>query len=212
MAHSLLKTIINYLEVNSAGMLLHRKDILGLENSGYLELISAYGYNAQQLAKKTIQIDEGLAGACLKEKKTMMFENVPESYYVESALGKARMTCLVMIPIKLHSEIIGVLEVSSFKPIDQKKIKLMEAMAENLASNIITLDSKRKIESMYKSSQEQAAQLREQEEEMHQQMEELQATQEESFRREKELTQQIEEYAQKLDKLQKEFNKLKKQK
>jgi len=211
MTHALLVNIIGYLELNSAGILLHRKNVLDESDEGYLELISAYGYNSERLAKKQMRPQEGLAGACLKEKKTMIFENVPDSYYISSGLGKAKMTCLALIPVKLHDEIIGVLELSSFSLINKKKIKLLEVIAENIASNILTLDSKRKIESMYKSSQEQSAKLLEQEEEMRQQMEELQATQEESIRREKELTAQIEEYRKEIEKIQKELNKQKKQ-
>lgn len=209
LGHELLVNLIKYLDLSSAGMMLYRKEAGDKKEEGYLELISAYGYNLERLGNKKMYPQEGLAGACLREKKTMVYDNVPDTYYVSSGLGQAKMTYLVLIPIKLHDEIIGIFEFSSFKVIEDKKIKLLEVISENVASNIISLDSKTKIELLYRNSQEQSARLVEQEEELRQQMEELQATQEESNRHEKDLLEKIEEYKKKIEDLQKEVNKLK---
>lgn len=149
-------------------------------------------------------LEEGLVGACFREKKTMKFNNVPESYFVESGMGKARIVELVLVPLKLHDEIIGILEISSFRKIDEKKIKLLEIVSENVASNLISLEAKSRIEKLYRQSQEDTARLHEQEEELHQQMEELHATQEESQRREQQLLATLEEYKKKSSKHKKE--------
>jgi ligand-binding sensor domain-containing protein len=195
LAHAITVKLIDYLEVHSAGIMLARQD--QNDSSTYLELISAYGYNKERLSSKKIMLEEGLAGACYKEKKTMIFRNIPESYFVESGMGKTKVAELALIPLKLHDEIVGIIEISSLKPIEDKVVELLEIVTENIASNILSLDSKAKIEAMYKQSQENTARLHEQEEELHQQMEELQATQEESHRRERELLAELEDYKKK---------------
>lgn len=192
LSHSLTVKLIEHLGVHSAGIMLYHKNEEDA-SAGYLEVLSAYGYNKERLADKRILLEEGLAGACFKEKKTMVFRNVPQSYFIESGMGKAQVAELVLVPLKLHDEVVGIIEVSSFQAIDEKKILLLEIVGENVASNIITLEAKARIEELYKQSQENTARLHEQEEELHQQMEELQATQEESHRREQQLTDALDE-------------------
>jgi ligand-binding sensor domain-containing protein len=203
LSHSLTAKFIEYLDVHSAGIMLYHKSETE-ETGGYLELLSAYGYNKERLTNKKIMQEEGLAGACFKEKKTMVFRNIPPTYFIESGMGKAKITELVLVPLKLHDEIVGIIEVSSFHTIDEKRIRLLEIVAENVASNIISLDAKATIEELYKQSQENSARLHEQEEELHQQMEELQATQEESHRREQHLIADLEECRKKKGKIKKE--------
>jgi ligand-binding sensor domain-containing protein len=203
LSHGLVVKLVEYLGAQSAGIMLLQKEA-GERGEGYLELVSAYGYNKERLSSKKVMLEEGLVGACFREKKTMKFNNVPESYFVESGMGKARIVELVLVPLKLHDEIIGILEISSFRKIDEKKIKLLEIVSENVASNLISLEAKSRIEKLYRQSQEDTARLHEQEEELHQQMEELHATQEESQRREQQLLATLEEYKKKSSKHKKE--------
>ena len=186
-----LEKLIDYLQVNAGGILLYYEDETGNKENNYLELVAAFGYNSERLKKKKMHTDEGLAGACFKEKKTMIINNVPDQYYLESGLGKAKMTELILVPLKMIEEVVGIIEISSLKSLEPRKIKLLELIAENIASNIINLESRDKIEKMLEVSKLQTEQLHEQEEEMRQQMEELQATQEENIRREEELQKEL---------------------
>lgn len=188
---SLLEKLIDYLQVNAGGIMLYRKDESGKDKNEYLELIAGFGYNKERLEQKKMHIEEGLTGACFKEKKTMVVNNVPDQYFIGSGLGKAKLTELVLVPLKMLDEIVGIIEISSLKSLEPKMIKLLELVAENVASNILNLESRAKIEKMLEVSKQQTEQLHEQEEEMRQQMEELQATQEESHRREDALKKEL---------------------
>ena len=196
----LLERLIDYLEVNAGGIMLYHKDESGNTENDSLEMVAGFGYNRERLEKKRMYIDEGLPGACFKEKKTMVVDNIPDEYYIGSGLGKARMTGLVLVPLKMLEEIVGIMEISSLKSLEPRKIKLLESVAENIASHIINLESRAKIEKMYEVSQQQTERLHEQEEEMRQQMEELQATQEESRRREEELQKELKQCREELKK------------
>ena len=196
---NLLEKLIDYLEVNAGGIILYHKDESGNSENDTLDLIAAFGYNKERLEQKSLHIDEGLPGACFRDKKTMVIDNVPDQYFLESGLGKSKLTELILVPLKMLEEVVGILEISSLNQISAEKIKLLELISENIASNLLNLESRGKIEQMFELSKQQTTQLHEQEEEMRQQMEELQATQEESRRREEDLEKQLEECRRKMN-------------
>jgi ligand-binding sensor domain-containing protein/putative methionine-R-sulfoxide reductase with GAF domain len=209
LAHKIVNALVDYLKINASGLFLYRSKEEDADGNGYLELVASYGVNKEQLGMKKIILGEGLPGACFIDKKTMISSNVPESYYLSSGLGKSTLTSLILVPLKLQDETIGVLELASLKMIDEKTIRLIETLSENIASNIITLEARKKIDIMFHKSQEQAVLLHEQDEELRQQMEELQATQEESNRRELSLLNTIEDFKKKEKNLKEEIRKLK---
>ena len=190
---AILEKLIEYLQVNSGGILLYRKDDGGNREKDYLELITAFGYNLERLENKHMHLEEGLTGACFREKKTMIITNVPDIYFIGSGLGGSKLAELILVPMKMLDDIVGIIEISSLNTIEPRKVKLLELVAENIASNILNLESRAKIEKMYEVSKHQTEQLHEQEEELRQQMEELQATQEESRRREETLLRELKE-------------------
>ena len=196
---NLLEKLIDYLEVNAGGIILYHKDESGNSENDTLDLIAAFGYNKERLEQKSLHVDEGLPGACFRDKKTMVIDNVPDQYFLESGLGKSKLTELILVPLKMLEEVVGILEISSLNQISTEKIKLLELISENIASNLLNLESRGKIEQMFELSKQQTTQLHEQEEEMRQQMEELQATQEESRRREEDLEKQLEECRRKMN-------------
>jgi ligand-binding sensor domain-containing protein len=193
LASAILEKLIDYLQVNAGGILLYRKDDSGNKDKDFLELIAAFGYNKERLESKKMHPDEGLTGACYREKKTMIVDNIPDDYFVGSGLGKAKLAQLILVPLKMLEDIVGIIEISSLKKMEPRKVKLLELVAENIASNILNMESRAKIEKMYEISKQQTEQLHEQEEELRQQMEELQATQEESRRREEDLLKELKE-------------------
>jgi ligand-binding sensor domain-containing protein/putative methionine-R-sulfoxide reductase with GAF domain len=197
LSHEIVRNMVDYFKLNASGLFLYRTDIEDSSEKGYLELVASYGFNKEQLENKKIKPGEGLAGACFIDKRTMNISNVPESYYLSSGFGKSTLTNLILVPIRLQDEIVGILELASFNQIDNKTIRLIETLSENIASNIMTLEARKKIDLMFHKAKDQAVLLNEQDEELRQQMEELHATQEESNRRELELMKTIEEFKKK---------------
>ena len=205
----LLGQLTEYLEINSAGIFLFRSSGNSKAKNGYLELIAAFGFDGSMLEKKEFSPEEGLVGACFSEKKTLVVPQIPDTYFIGSGLGEAKAQGLVLIPLKIHDDVVGVLEVASFNQIEERTIRFLETVSENIASNVMSINTKEQIENMYQLSQEQSAKMHEQDEELRQQMEELKATQEASERREQKLTAELEEYRQEAEKLKKEIKDLK---
>ena len=92
----------------------------------------------------------------------------------------------------MNNEVLGVIELASFKEIEKYKIEFVEKLGESIASSLSIARINAKTKQLVKELEMQAEQQSAQEEEMMQNVEEMRATQEESLRKEKELTDELE--------------------
>ncbi|MCX2744077.1 GAF domain-containing protein [Mangrovivirga sp. M17] len=203
----LLKDFVDYVEVNQAGIFLLNDDD---SDNLYLELVSAYAFDRRKYLNKNIQIGEGLVGQSYLEKKPIYLTDVPEEYVnIKSGLGDATPRCVLIMPLVENENVLGVLEIASFKVLPDHHLELIEKLGESLAATIGALKMNERTKELLEQTKEQAEMMRSQEEEMRQNMEELQATQEEMARRQKESDLQNEELKRKLAEKEKELDSVK---
>lgn len=182
---SVIKNLVKYLNASLGGMyLLNEED----KNNPHLYLASAFAYDRKKFLNDTIQLGEGLIGSCAQEMQTIYMTDIPEEYIrITSGLGDANPRVLLIVPLNLENEVLGVLEISAFEPLDDYVLDFVEKLAESIASTLASAKINERTQQLLEQSQKQAVEMAEQEEEMRQNMEELQATQEESTRRESEM-------------------------
>ncbi len=165
----------------------------------YLELQACYAFDRKKFLGKKLLPGEGLAGQAFLEKETIFMNVVPKNYVtINSALGEGNPTAILIVPLKINGEVIGVVELASFKEYQPHEIAFVEKLAENIASTIIGVRINERTQQLLQASQQQAEEMRSQEEEMRQNMEELSATQEEMSRKENEYIRKIEGLEKKL--------------
>jgi PAS domain S-box-containing protein len=129
-----------------------------------------------------------MVGQCFLEGETTYLTNIPSEYvHITSGLGETNPTTLLVVPLKINEEIVGVLELASIKPMEQHQIDFIERLAETVASSINSVKINESTRILLEQSQQQAEEMRAQEEEMRQNMEELQATQEQIHRKNEEV-------------------------
>ncbi|WP_243895991.1 CHASE3 domain-containing protein [Paenibacillus sp. F411] len=126
------------------------------------------------------QPGEGLVGQCAVEKRILTFEDVPSNYVrIESGLGDAEPSCLIVAPIMTDDNVEAVLELALFKPLDAACMQLMEQLLHVFGQALGSMKSKLEIQKLYRESQALNEELQLKSEELQAQTEELQSQTEE---------------------------------
>ena len=116
--------------------------VLEEEENQIIELLASYAYHLPEGDKVTFRWGEGLVGQSAKEGKVLNIDTVPEGYIqIFSGLGKATPKHLLVMPIKEEATVIGMLELSSFKPFEQNQIIALESYFGKLALKLSNNDN-----------------------------------------------------------------------
>lgn len=191
LSDEIVSDLVKYLKANQAGLfLLEEED----RNDIHFMLTSAYAWDRKKFLNKRIEFSEGLVGACAMEKETIQLTEIPDDYVeITSGLGKATPTYIVLVPLKHEEDVLGVIEIASFRKFEQFEVEFIERIAQSIASTILSVRINARTRALLEQSQQQAEEMLAQEEEMRQNMEELQATQEEMSRKAQEQKQREDE-------------------
>ncbi|MCK5702227.1 MAG: GAF domain-containing protein, partial [Cyclobacteriaceae bacterium] len=185
LSEELISNIVEYLGAQQGGLFFISKDE---GDKQFLELMGCYAYQRKKFLEKRIEIGQGMVGQCFLEGETTYITNIPDEYVnITSGLGNTNPTNLLIVPLKINEEVVGVIEIASIKTLENHKIEFLERLAEIIASSISTVKKNDSNRILLEQSQQQAEEMRAQEEEMRQNMEELQATQEQIHRKNEEV-------------------------
>lgn len=179
-AYLLISKLVKYMEANQGGFFSVETD----QNSGtYLQMLACHAYDRRKFADRRIEWGTGLIGTCALEKKTIYLTKIPNDYlYVTSGLGKAPPGYLMLLPLSTGGEIQGVIEIASFRRIEDYQIAFCEKIAESIGMTMSGIKSNLRTSLLLDETRAQARELSNQEEKMRQSMDQLKATQEQAAR------------------------------
>ncbi len=176
----LIKNLVWYLNASLGGVFVKIEE----SNPVRFDLASAFAYDRNRYLSKSFELGEGLVGSCAAERHTLFLTEIPQEYIeITSGLGDTNPTSLLLVPLIIEDDVLGVIELASLKRFADFEIDFLEKLGESIASTLRTVRINQKTAELLRKSQEQTEIMVSQEEEMRQNLEELQATQEEAARK-----------------------------
>ena len=184
LSDDLIKNLVKYLNASLGGLFLADE-----EDNNNLHLIASVAFDKKKYIQSSYAQGEGLVGTCAIEKQKILLTDIPEDYIkVISGTGESSPRSLILVPLKLEDDVLGVIELASLHIFREHEIEFIEHIASSIASTIAAVRMNIQTSSLLEQSQRQAREMAAQEERMRQNVEQLQSTQEESARRESEIT------------------------
>ncbi|MGO4636622.1 HAMP domain-containing protein [Streptomyces sp. 2RAF24] len=140
-----------------------------------LGLVGSYGRPAGDRGKDRFRLGESLVGQAARSRRTIAAENVPADYVtISSGLGHTSRGSLVVLPIVVEDQVLGVIELMSFSPFTSVHRDFLEQLMETVGVNLSTIVANARTDELLDESQRLAGELRSRTEELQVQQEELQ--------------------------------------
>ncbi|BDD10291.1 hypothetical protein FUAX_27230 [Fulvitalea axinellae] len=109
------------------------------EGKRYAVSHAAYAFSMPESERLRFEFGEGVVGQVAKEGNPLNVENVPEGHMlVRSGLGEASPQHLYVTPIRVDGKVSGVLEVASFRKLDNNDRAMVDAASELLLDSAET--------------------------------------------------------------------------
>ena len=180
LSEEIIKNLVWYINANLGGVFVKNDN----NSPVTYDLAASFAYDRNRYITKSFELGEGLIGSCAAEKGTIYLKELPEDYVeIKSGLGTTNPNNVLIVPLVVEDEVMGVIEIASLKIFEPHEIEFVEIIGESIASTLRTVRVNQRTTELLQKSQEQAEVMAAQEEEMRQNLEELQATQEEATRK-----------------------------
>ena len=92
----------------------------------------------------------------------------------EASIKTANPSSLLVVPLKMEDNVIGVIEIASFNQLLEHEIEFIEKVSESISSSLFTSKANRKTEQLLEMFRRQADEKAAREEEIRKNLEELQ--------------------------------------
>lgn len=102
-----------------------------------VELTNGYALSVGEGTSIAFNFGEGLIGQAAAEGKTLYVDDIPEGYIkIVSGLGSASPRYLLIVPVKKENTVEGVVEIASFKPLNEDHRRFVEEAANLVSSKL----------------------------------------------------------------------------
>jgi CheY-like chemotaxis protein/HAMP domain-containing protein/putative methionine-R-sulfoxide reductase with GAF domain len=138
------------------------------------ELLPLATYARASNRLQPIALGEGLVGQCAVEQQRIVLQDVPKSYArIESGLGSARPTNVVVLPVLFEGETKAVIELASLYPFTPTHLSFLEQLTQSIGVVVNTIEATMRTESLLTQSQQLTTELQTRQTELQSTNEEL---------------------------------------
>ncbi|MGA5317055.1 HAMP domain-containing protein [Streptomyces pseudogriseolus] len=145
------------------------------EDGPELRLVGSYGYPDDGERPTRIPFGKTLVGQAARSRRTILVDQLPPDYVtISSGLGQVVPTALVLLPIVVEGQVLGVIELASVTPFTQIHQDFLAQLMETIGVNVNTIVANARTDELLVESQRLTAELQERSAELQTQQEELQ--------------------------------------
>lgn len=131
-AESILQNLVKYFEFVQG--IIYLKD----DKTKEFRAISTYAYTSDK-DPAPFKAGEGIPGQVAKNKTMLNITTIPEGYLqVQSGLGSSSPDNLLIIPLLLNKETIGIIELASFHSLDKETEWIFKNLAKIIGNALVT--------------------------------------------------------------------------
>ncbi|MFE1292963.1 HAMP domain-containing protein [Streptomyces sp. NPDC058751] len=140
-----------------------------------LRLVGSYGYPDEEGRPTRIPLGRSLVGQAARSRRAITVDEVPAGYVtISSGLGQTAPTALVVLPIVVEEQVLGVIELASVTRFKQGHMTFLEQLMETIGVNVSTIVANARTDELLGESQRLTAELQARSEELQVQQDELQ--------------------------------------
>ena len=131
-----------------------------VEDETVLKMLASYAYRKRKSVANEFKLGESIVGQCALEKERIIIKNVPPDYVkINSGLGEAAPTNIVVLPVLFEGQVKAVIELASFTPFNEIHFGFLDQLTESIGIVINTIEANMRTEELLKQSQSLAQEL-----------------------------------------------------
>ncbi|MFD7027894.1 HAMP domain-containing protein [Streptomyces sp. NPDC059917] len=145
-----------------------------LDGAPWLTLIGSFGRPADSPAARRVRHGETLVGQAARTRRIIATEHVPPGYLISSGLGSATPASLIVLPILVEDQVLGVIELASFTSFTPVHRDFLGRLMETVGVNVSTIVANARTDELLGESQRLTVELRARSGQLQVQQDELQ--------------------------------------
>ena len=147
----------------------------GQDGGRTLRRIASYGYQPHEDVPDTFAFGIGLVGQAAQGRERILVTDVPPTYLkIASGLGEATPATIVILPVVFEEQVLGVMELASFRPFSVVHMQFLEQLMEIIGVSLNAIIASSRTQALLEESQRLAAELQNKSGELQAQQRELQ--------------------------------------
>jgi signal transduction protein with GAF and PtsI domain len=187
----LMKELVEYTEADVGAMFITVDQ--EEDQTQLLQLYGSYAFDREKFVQRSFHFGEGLVGRAAVEKELIYVTDLPPDYIkIRSGLGEDIPASILLTPVMLDSNVLGVIELASLGEIPPHQIEFINQLGDALATTLAKVKANLQTKILFEQTKKQAEKLALQENVFKKNMEQLEKTLNEHALREKKLLKEIE--------------------
>ncbi|MEW1632991.1 HAMP domain-containing protein [Streptomyces sp. NPDC093801] len=139
-----------------------------------LSLVGSYGRPARDGVAERFALGDSLVGQAARSRRTIASDQVPADYVISSGLGRTTPGSLMILPIVVDDQVLGVIELASFSAFTPVHRDFLGQLMETVGVNVNTIVANARTDELLGESQRLTAELQARSAELQAQQSELQ--------------------------------------